>query len=268
MSTVPYHSDAVSARQTEILRRIVTLAHEVAAPVIVMDIDDTIYDVRMREVQVGRAFAKEYDMPVIATMRPEYVRGWDKRQLLAACGVAPEWLDAHFETYMQFWKSHFFSNEFVQYDTPFPYAAAYLQQLHAAGAFIVYITGRDDGMRAGTIAALTRDGFPLPDDRTLLICKDTSNTAIWSADNAEHDRIAATRQADAEFKSRARAHAQQLGSVIASFDNEPVNVNDNFKTFHDPARGGIGFAVQLNTQVAHAEPLVAGAVVIDGFRMG
>jgi hypothetical protein len=62
-------------------------------------------------------------------------------------------------------EADFYSNEFLQHDTPFPGAAEKLKQI-AELADLAYLTGRQDtstdSMKQGTLASLEKHGFPLP----------------------------------------------------------------------------------------------------------
>jgi hypothetical protein len=78
----------------------------------------------------------------------------------------------------------------------------------AAGARVVYLTGRPERMRDGTLDVLRRHGFPPPDGaRAHLLMK---------ADAA---------QGDDDWKTTAIARVEALGPVVAAFDNEPAHVN-------------------------------------------
>jgi hypothetical protein len=62
-------------------------------------------------------------------------------------------------------------------------------------------------MRAGTVSALKRCAFPVPDGQVRLIMKPT----LYENDDA--------------FKARAHAQIRELGTVVAAFDNEPSHAN-------------------------------------------
>lgn len=77
------------------------------------------------------------------------------------------------------------------------------------GARLVYVTGRHEGMRGGTLGAMRRCGLALPGEgASHLIMKPT------------------LRESDDAFKRQVHARLGTLGKVIAAFDNEPTHAND------------------------------------------
>ena len=83
-----------------------------------------------------------------------------------------------------------------------------MQRLYEAGAFVYYLSGRDEpGMGAGTRAALRQHGFPCGTGTTLHLKP-------------------AFEMPDIEFKKEAFADIEHLGmTVVAVFENEPANAN-------------------------------------------
>jgi len=69
----------------------------------------------------------------------------------------------------RFWRTHFFAGTFLNSDTPYPYAVEWVKKLASKGAYIKYLTGRDDHrMRAGTLAQLKHWQLPLVQDNDLI----------------------------------------------------------------------------------------------------
>jgi len=61
-----------------------------------------------------------------------------------------------------FWRSHFFSSQYLYADKPYPGAIEYVQELHKQGVEIYYLTGRDSlNMKAGSLASLRQHQLPL-----------------------------------------------------------------------------------------------------------
>ena len=188
------------------------VTREVAAgrsPVVVFDIDHTLYDGRPRTLVILAEFA--------ATLPPSQRRYADAIQniplkgvayllkdTLTASGVTDPQVIAAAEAY---WKPRFFGDTFLNLDVPLPGAAAYVQDLWSRGALVVYLTGRNaEAMLTGTTASLQKWGFPVGVRGAQLVLKPTF---------AESDEV---------FKEASLNHITSLGSVIASFENEPGNL--------------------------------------------
>jgi hypothetical protein len=106
-----------------------------------------------------------------------------------------------------FWWDRFFSSDYLPHDKPYPGAVEYANHLHQLGAEICYLTGRDETrMRVGTEINLIRDGFPFSKKHTRLLMRQKPD---WS---------------DAEHKSHQASQLASAGPLIASFENEPVNL--------------------------------------------
>ncbi|MDE2144022.1 MAG: hypothetical protein KGJ84_16555, partial [Elusimicrobia bacterium] len=89
-----------------------------------------------------------------------------------------------------------------------PGAPAYCAEVKARGGAIVYVTGRDEGMRDGTEKSFARHGFPEPDEKGVkLVLKPRFDTP------------------DAAFKTEVLGRLAVMGTVAASFENEPLHIN-------------------------------------------
>ncbi|HEY0137004.1 MAG TPA: HAD family hydrolase [Nannocystis sp.] len=178
-------------------------------PVVVFDLDHTLYDGRPRTLVILAEFA--------ATLPPAQARhaaaiqsiplrgvAYLLKDTLAAAGVNDPQVVAAAEAY---WKPRFFSDAYVDLDVPLPGAAAYVQDLWRRGALVVYLSGRNaEAMLTGTTASLQKWGFPVGVRGAQLILKPTF---------AEPDET---------FKQASLDHITSLGSVVASFENEPGNL--------------------------------------------
>ena len=98
-------------------------------------------------------------------------------------------------------------------DHAMPGARSFVEQCYTKGMYIVYLTGRDHGMREGTEASLHRFAFPYEKERTHLITKPEFQ---WE---------------DSQYKERALQEIATLGEPTLFIDNEPANVNV-FKRHH------------------------------------
>jgi predicted secreted acid phosphatase len=107
-----------------------------------------------------------------------------------------------------FWFARFFKNDYLAEDEPVPGAAEFCAEALARGAALVYLTGRDEGMRVGTLSALARHGFPAPDGLSVVLSLKPSFETP-----------------DFEFKAEALKAVAKLGAVAGGFENEPSHVN-------------------------------------------
>lgn len=183
------------------------LADEVAAlfrrglePVVVFDLDDTLLSTDRRHLRILREFAEHSGVSI----EPPELK-YQIVETARAAGVADEGVLSRLRG---FWFPRFFANEYLLEDEPVPGAAEYCRELAARGATVVYMTGRDEKMREGTVGALARHSFPAPDGAAVrLILKPTFETP------------------DLEYKTAALEGLAELGVVAGAFENEPAHVN-------------------------------------------
>ena len=107
------------------------------------------------------------------------------------------------------WAKGFFCNDYLGFDVPYAGALDLVRELHARGANIVYLSGRDEPlMGEGTRQSLRDCGFPLDVPRVSVVLKPDA------------------RLDDVEWKSTVIEEQFSHGSnVLAAFDNEPANCN-------------------------------------------
>lgn len=201
----PHH---VSPANTALLAHIdATVAEAGPGAVAVLDLDGCLFDTRPRQVRILREAAEHLGLHPLARVREEHFTDWSLRTTLRAAGLDPAWIDAHAATVRGWWEERFFTSRYVEYDHAMPGATAFVRGLHARGLFVVYLTGRDHTMRAGTEQALERFGFPYGVERATLLTKPD------------------TRVDDTTFKDSALEGIEALGHVALYLDNEPANVN-------------------------------------------
>lgn len=204
-----------------------SIANEVAMtkdagqqPVVIFDLDDTLFDSRYRKLAILHEFASEIATQQKFPQETSILLGLDVDRLhydivdtLAAAGVSNA---ALLEELQAFWSARFFTNEYVTLDQPIFGGVEYVNRLKADGAIIIYLTGRDaPNMGEGTEQALRAAGYPL-DEMTRLMLKPSADID------------------DTVFKQQVFATIASLGKVVSAFDNEPSNVNA-FKTFFKDA---------------------------------
>lgn len=215
--------------------------------VIVFDLDGTIMDNRPRVVAILHELGEHWKErhPEAAARCAGATKddiGYGFIANLRRVGV--EGAALHQEGFA-FWKERFFADPHVRHDVEVRGARAFARAVYDAGAVVVYLTGRDlPNMALGSFASLRDLGFPIGLIGTELVVKPRFETA------------------DLAFKRAVAPDLSRLGVVVASFDNEPANVNVLLEAH--PASVG----VLLDTQYApDPPPLDPRAVVINTLEL-
>jgi hypothetical protein len=150
-------------------------------------------------------------------VNPEHFQDWDLVRTLENAGIESAKVEEMADTVKKFWWDRFFTSDYVQFDHAMPGGPALVRQVAEAGGRVVYLTGRDETMRAGTERSLQRFGYPLDGDRCRLMVKPDFETD------------------DTLFKGEALAVISSLGTPYLFLDNEPSNVN-RFKDDYPAAK--------------------------------
>ena len=217
------------------------------SPVVVFDLDGTLMDNRPRTLAILRELAFELKneahsaAEVFAAARAEhlaYLLGDTLRKL----GLEHPELATRAEAY---WKSRFFSDEYLKHDVAIEGAVEFAKACYAAGAVLVYFTGRDlPLMGLGSFQSLRDLGFPIGIVGTELVCKPDAKIP------------------DELFKREEGPKLLRVGRVVAAFDNEPGNCNA-FREMNPEAE-----VVFVDTQhLPGAPPLDSGVHIVADFRM-
>lgn len=187
--------------------------------ILAFDLDSTLFDNRPRQARIVREYGAARGLPELAQCASEhFTSGWDLRGALRACGLTAEHAESRYDDLKAFWQERFFTSEYCVDDVAIDGAAAFTLAVVESGAQLIYVTGRHEEMREGTVECMRRAGLVLPDGaRVRLIMKPTL---------AEDD--------DA-FKRAAHAELRSLGTVLAAFDNEPTHANDYRNNFPEAA---------------------------------
>lgn len=183
--------------------------------VLAFDLDSTLFDNRPRQARILREFGLSRAMEKLSACMPHHWEsGFDMRGAMRNCGLSAEEVEAHYEAARAFWLERFFTSAYCVDDVAIQGAAAFTHAVVATGAHLAYVTGRHEGMRAGTVESMRRNGLALPGEgRVHLLMKP-----------GEHEN-------DDAFKRTAHARLGELGRVIAAFDNEPTHANDYLLRF-------------------------------------
>jgi hypothetical protein len=215
--------------------------------VIVFDLDGTLLDNRPRVVailhELGEAWRGVHPEAAAccAQAQPDGIV-YGIAENLRRLGVADPAL--HREGFA-FWKERFFGDPHVRHDVEVRGARAFAWACHEAGAIVVYLTGRDlANMALGSFKSLRDLGFPIGIIGTELVVKPRFETP------------------DVVFKREVAPELSRLGTLVASFDNEPANVH----VFLEAHPGSMG--VFLDTQHApDPPPLDERVAVIQSFEI-
>lgn len=227
-----------------ILDEIEARHHAGERPVVIFDLDGTLYDNRPRTLRIVHALAAslppdhDRDAAVLRALGPADLR-YRLEDTLRPLGVSEDVIALAKKR----WFGRFFTDTACSDDVPVRGAAPFVQRCFVRGATVVYLTGRDiPGMLVGTVRTLRDDGFPIGQPRVELVLKPTF----------EED--------DTGFKRRMLDPMSELGVVVATFENEPGNCN----LFHH--RWPASHAVLIETQCAPgAPPLEEGCVRVPDF---
>ena len=200
-----------SPRLREVFPRIDAAIAAGVLPIVVFDLDSTLFSTAERNLRILREFVVEHrarhpGLSEVAGALRAADMGWNVRDDLRRRGVDDEEL---LETLKAFWHARFFTDEYCLADAPVPGAVEYVHACHARGALVYYLTGRHvGGMEVGTVGALGAHRFPFWRGRCVLHLKPSFEM---------NDRA---------FKDEALADIRSYrGRVVATFENEPGNAN-------------------------------------------
>ncbi|MBI4056438.1 MAG: hypothetical protein HY399_02715 [Elusimicrobia bacterium] len=196
----------------DILLELLSLRKKDLTPLVIFDIDDTLLSTLPRHLRILKEFTTQPELcscfpkeaKRLASLKTVDIR-YSITDTARSAGVMEETL---LKELLDFWFDRFFKNEFLRADDPVAGAPDYCQEVIAQGSHLVYLTGRDEAMREGTLFSLSRHGFPMPNEKNVrLILKPKFETP------------------DAEYKSEALEKISEMGEVAAVFENEPSHIN-------------------------------------------
>ena len=198
----------------EVLNEVVAASEKCIAekqvPVVVFDLDSTLLNNAPRNRAIIEEFAreegsKEVDfVKAVSVMKDEHM-AYALEDTMKNIGVTDKKIIKELKNV---WYKKFFTDKYVVLDSVYDGAVDYVKKLHSKGVKVVYLTGRDTpDMEKGTIKSLKDLGFPFGDTNAVLLTKPEKPIK------------------DDDFKKTASADILKMGKVIASFDNEPKNVN-------------------------------------------
>jgi len=195
----------------DILEQVRASYNKQERPMVIFDVDGTLLDNRTRIQRI----LIEYSDAELKKARPDEAKlireiDIDKIEYRVADTLKGIGIDDSgiINNAMVFWGERFFTDDYLRYDVPTPGAVDFVRTLYSSGAKIVYLTGRDtERQLLGTVRTLREKGFPIGIQGTELIMKPTPQTQ------------------NAMFKQRVTNYLRHYGKVVATFDNEPGNIN-------------------------------------------
>lgn len=224
------------ADATALLRTVLERCRRPRA-VIVFDLDSTLLDNKPRQARIMAEYGREHGVAALAGSRREHWKSWDFREAMRNAGLPESQLEAHVEPYRACWRDRFFTSEYCRDDEPVAGAVAFVRAVQAAGGRVLYVTGRHEGMRAGSEECFARVGLPIPNGDAV---------QLWMKPSLEED--------DDSFKARVHAELPRAGTIEAVFDNEPTHVNDYQRGLPD------AMVIHLATDHSMREVLVASGI--------
>lgn len=171
-------------------------------PLVVFDIDSTIMHTGYRNLRIlGEAAGRWSELKAFTEKLDADLLGWNIRGTLRDQGLDDEDL---LDRVHDFWKSRFFSDEYLSADRPYPGVREFIAALAGMGYRLLYLTGRDAReMKRGTRESFLTHKIPEGE----FIFKPTKEMA------------------DLAFKKEAMKHIGRIGCVVAAVENEPANAN-------------------------------------------
>lgn len=181
-------------------------------PVVIFDLDDTLFETRTRSAAIIREFGDQNGDARLKAARYEHVR-FGLEDTLAEAGLTQAEIAGDLGRQVRrFWSPRFFNGTHYHHDTALAGSIAYVNRLHGLGAKIVYLTGRKAVAKAASLEALRVAGFPIGDRTTIFVKPDQVpgqpklETAEWKGETTRDEIV-------------------PMGTLVAAFDNEPVNCN-------------------------------------------
>lgn len=184
-------------------------------PQVVLDLDSTLYETSHRTLSIALSWlekhaknAHESTRTAFETCTPEDF-GYSLRDTFEylALDLQDKAVLRDLEDLRKYWFEHFFTERFLSVDKPYEGTVHFAQELHAAGAHLVYLTGRvESKMGKGTFSNLRRDGFPIHQERTDAFLKASDDIS------------------DRDHKRTSFEVIAKRGPIVASFENEPQNI--------------------------------------------
>lgn len=183
-----------------------------ARPLAIFDLDSTLYNVSPRTAKIIQDFCLINE--IVSTFPKE------TSQLKKTMITSKDWgyMEAlerddfiapikFLKKLVQFWRKHFFSNDYLVADEPYTKASDFVNKFISLNIKTIYLTGRSENkMQTGSLKKLQLDGFPI-NPTNMLNMKPNSDLL------------------DHVFKSNFIANLKNNFDQILLFENEPKIIN-------------------------------------------
>ncbi len=217
---------------------------EKKVPLIVTDLDGTLFDTALRNVRILQEWAAEnasHPHAAAVAKASDKDMEYSTEDSLKKLGVDDASTSASIR---EFWGSRFFSDSYVVEDAPVPGAPEFMKKCAEKGAMVIYLTGRDTPrMGKGTEESLKKHGFPLDPKVALQMLKPDFKIK------------------DLDFKKEACEKIRALGVVVAILENQPRNLVGLAKEFPD----AIQIFVETNFDLKDKEAVSEKALRVKKF---
>jgi len=137
---------------------------------VIIDIDDTIFDLSKRRETVYSILRKLYDLPEINT--EAFRMFYNAKDLFMKYNIDGDRIDILNQEYLKL----FFIERFLKTDQLFPGIKEFIGTLYARQFKIVLLTGRTSNTRNETIKAFKKFKFPIENANIDLVMKEDFNT--------------------------------------------------------------------------------------------
>lgn len=197
-----------------ILRDLITTSPGHSQRLVIFDLDSTLFCVAPRTQQILRDFASIKEHQIAYSHECQKLKDiqttpsdWGIREALERADIHTN--SNFLVSVRQYWRKHFFSNDYLHLDQPYEGAIQFVNAVAQAGNEILYLTARDHKkMWDGTVKSLAQHGFPLPSGKVKLQLK--PDPAL----------------SDAEFKTRWIGDLSTRPINLFYFENEPVIIEE------------------------------------------
>lgn len=195
----------------DVLERVQSAKVEGEVPVVIFDLDDTLFDSRSRKIIIQKEFANLPSTRLRFPNEAKILSQVELRDIAYAVKDTMKNLGITDKDFIReataYWASTFFSDDYVVFDETIAGAVDYVQKVQNAGAIIVYLTGRDiPRMEQGTLQSFQKHDLPW-----------NKFSRLFMKPHKDLD--------DTDFKKEVLEEITTLGKVVASFENEPRNIN-------------------------------------------
>ena len=229
LPVLPFGRRAIPAAQTGVLRQALDSIQpgrgraggQGGPDLAAFDLDSTLLDNRPRQARIVREFGARSGDARLAACTPARLVSWDLRDAARLCGLDEGEVVACAPALRRFWLERFFTSEYCAGDAPIAGAGEFLRKVRERGGRILYLTGRHEEMRDGTLESFRCAGFPLLG----------AGVDLWLKPQRADDDDAWKDRCHARLAEASPLSAVARGGLACAFDNEPLHVNAYKRAF-------------------------------------